>query len=109
METRARGDITIIAIPSRLDGTSATDTEAGLRDLISRGSRKIVCDFSGTEYVSSAGMRVLLSTGKALSQAGGRLALCALRPGVRKVFEIAGFTRIFPIAESCSDLEMIFH
>lgn len=97
METRTSGDISIAALVVRFDAYSAKEVESGITALLDAGCRKLVCDFSRTEYISSAGLRVLLAAAKKLKRLGGGIALCSLKPAVREVFEIAGFTGIFPI------------
>ena len=54
-------------------------------------------DFGGVEYISSAGLRVMLSLAKRVREKKGGLALCALGDGVRQVFELAGFLPLFVI------------
>ncbi|MCX6349177.1 MAG: STAS domain-containing protein [Candidatus Aureabacteria bacterium] len=85
---------------ARFDAYSARDVETALKGLIDGGAQKIVCDFSGTEYISSAGLRVLLSAAKILRKSGGKIVLAGMKPYVREVFETAGFTQLFPIFES---------
>jgi len=52
------------------------------------------------EYISSAGLRVLLMLAKKLQGTGGRLVLCAMPESVRLVFELAGFLPIFEIEDT---------
>ncbi|MDD1719771.1 MAG: STAS domain-containing protein [Methanoregulaceae archaeon] len=101
MNIQEEPGIAIFPIAKRFDSSTSPDVETALNRLIAGGTKKIICDFSGTEYVASAGMRVLLTTAKSLSKTGGKMVFCSLAPPVRKVFEIAGFTQIFPIFESC--------
>ena len=56
-----------------------------------------VIDLAGVDYVSSAGLRVILLAGKRLKAGGGRLALAGLRDNVREVFEMSGFLTLFPV------------
>jgi len=93
-------DIRVVALIARFDAYSARDVETALQGMIDGGAKKIVCDFSGTEYISSAGLRVLLSAAKILRKSGGKIALSGMKPYVREVFETAGFTQLFPIFES---------
>ena len=99
MNIKNVNDVRVAALVARFDAYSARDVETALKGLIDGGAKKIVCDFSSTEYISSAGLRVLLSTAKALQKSGGKIALCSLKPYVREVFETAGFTQLFPIFE----------
>lgn len=108
MEFRAltREDIAIISVFGRIDATSAPDLEGALDQYVNAGSIKLVVDFSGVEYISSAGLRVLLSVRKRLVPLKGELVLAGLRPFVREVFDMTGFSKIFPLykttAEACS-------
>ena len=60
----------------------------------------VVLDMQRVDYVSSAGLRVLLKAAKIARQEGHRLALAGLTPQVQEVFDISGFTAIFTIYES---------
>lgn len=97
METRTEGDITIAVMVPRFDAYTANDVETELKALITEGAKKIICDFSQTEYVASAGLRVLLSSAKSLQRSGGQILLVSMKPYVFEVFEISGFTQIFKI------------
>ncbi|HOT03937.1 MAG TPA: STAS domain-containing protein [Methanolinea sp.] len=92
-----RGDIPVVFLKGRMDATTSPDAEAHINRLIDGGDRQLVVDLSGLEYISSAGLRVLLSGLKRLKSSGGMLKLTALAPEIQKVFDIAGFNRLFPI------------
>jgi len=57
----------------------------------------VVVDFTALDYISSAGLRVLLGTAKRLSGAGGAQHLCGLTETVREVFQISGFSTILAV------------
>ncbi|HEX3001923.1 MAG TPA: STAS domain-containing protein [Methanoregula sp.] len=90
-------EIITIAMPPRLDANNAPDVESELRALLSGKPARIVLDFAGTEYVASAGLRILLVITRDQMKAGGKVALAGIRPQVLKVFDMAGFTSIFTI------------
>jgi len=73
---------------------------ATLKDLIAKENKERICDFSKTEYVASAGLRVLLSSAKSLHSSGGQILLISMKPYVYKVFVISGFTQIFKVFSS---------
>jgi anti-anti-sigma factor len=100
MEVKTEGDVTIVVIVPRFDAYTANDVEMVLRDLIAKGVKKLICDFSQTEYIASAGLRVLLSAAKSLQKSGGQIILVSMKPYVHEVFEISGFTQIFKICNS---------
>jgi anti-anti-sigma factor len=100
MEVKTEGDTTVAVMVRRFDAYTANDVEAALKDLIAKGTKKIVCDFSQTEYVASAGLRVLLSSAKSLQKVGGQIVMASMQPYVREVFDISGFTQIFKVFTS---------
>lgn len=95
---RESNGIKIVALDGRFDAQTAGSVDEALIGLLSAGTTKLLIDLSAVEYVSSAGLRVLLSTAKKLAGKGGKLVLCGLKPYVYEVFEVAGFTAIFQIA-----------
>jgi anti-sigma B factor antagonist len=76
---------------SRIDSSNAAAFEARCAALIAGGPKKVVIDFSGVDYISSAGLRVLLVAAKNAKSQGGALTLCGLRGNVRDVLEVSGF------------------
>lgn len=87
-----------LRITGRLDATSAPVAEQKINEVIATGASQLVLDFVGLEYVSSAGLRILLATAKKLSRQNGKIALFGLQDSVRTVFEISGFMAVFKIA-----------
>lgn len=95
-------DVVVVSISGQLDGTNANDALAFFEAQYSENSTKVLADFKEVSFVSSAGLRVLLSVVKELRRMGGDLRLVALQPDVQKVLAATGFTRIFKIYD---DLE----
>ena len=91
------GDVVIVKLSGRLDSSSAPPTEESFTRLLASGSRHLAIDLSNLEYISSAGLRVLLVVARKLQQAKGKVVLFGLVPNVREVFQISGFDRIFAI------------
>ncbi len=100
MEIRTEGDVTVAIMVPRFDASNANDIEMVLQGLIAKGVKKLVCDFSQTEYIASAGLRVLLSTAKSLQKSGGQIFIVSMKPFVHEVFEISGFSQIFKVYPS---------
>ena len=61
------------------------------------GGHALVLDFSAVDYISSAGLRVLMLASKQTKPVGGRLAIAALRPVVEEIFKISRFDLVFPL------------
>ena len=70
---------------------------------IESGERHVVIDLAQLDYISSAGLRVIVLAGKRLSAANGKMALCSLKDRVREVFDIARLSSIFSIYGSHDD------
>lgn len=84
----------LLALRGRIDSASAAVFEQAVLDLFAVPGRRAVLDFSAVDYISSAGLRVVLMAAKRARQGQGRLLLCGLLPHVREVFEISGFLKI---------------
>lgn len=100
IEVKIVGDVKIVVLMKRFDAYTAGPVEAKLTKLVGEGARKVVCDFSQTEYLASAGLRVLITATRNLQKVGGKLVLCAIKPYVLEVFDISGLNRIFKIYDS---------
>lgn len=97
VSTRTQGDVTIVAIAGSLDSTTSPAAQQALDAIVKAGAKKLAVDFSTLDYVSSAGLRVLLGTAKQVKAAGGALRMFGLNQSVREVFEISGFASILPV------------
>ncbi len=84
-----------VAVEGRLDTTTAPELEAELKKSMESAER-LVLDFSKLEYISSAGLRVLLAAHKTMSGKGGMKIIHA-NEIVREVFDVTGFTDILTV------------
>jgi golgi phosphoprotein 3 len=92
-----RGNTTILKLQGRLDTASVHDADQSLTATIDKGARQLVLDMSGLEYVSSAGLRLLLTTAKRLQQSQGRMVLAAPSDQAGQILEMAGFSNIISV------------
>lgn len=99
ISTRTSNDIHIVAIAGSLDSTTSPEAQKAL-DAVLVGARKVALDFSELDYISSAGLRVLLGAAKQLRASGATLRMFGLNPSVREVFEISGFSAILSVYAS---------
>jgi len=95
-----KNGITIMEAAGRLDSESAPETGKRLAELVEGGIRQFVLDLSSMDYVSSAGLRVLLNAARNAQKAGGRLVLAAASPQVKQVLDMVGFGAIIPVFET---------
>jgi anti-anti-sigma factor len=95
-EERA-GQALVIVPRGRIDSVSSGELERFVVARLDAGTRRVVIDLAGVDYISSAGLRVLLLAAKRLKPPQGVLVLCGLGPSVRAVLELAGFMSLFAV------------
>ena len=83
-----------------MDAVSSPALEKELSKLMAQGEKDFVIDLGELDYISSAGLRVILATAKRLKGKEGKILLASLQDMVKEVFEISGFSAIIPIYES---------
>lgn len=89
--------IMVVRLDGRLDATSAPQLDTKLSEQIDAGKSRILLDFGKVEYLSSAGMRLLLSDTRRLKGQGGQLGICSINDDVMEIIKVAGFERILNI------------
>lgn len=90
------GAVHVASLEGQLNSANAGEAETELLARVAPGAL-VVLDFTRLDYISSAGLRVVLVLAKRLKQAQGRLVLCSMQPHVREVFEISGFLAILEV------------
>jgi len=90
----------ILRIDGRLDAASAPILERKMANLIEENHHLLLLDFSRVDYLSSAGMRVLLSATKKLKAQKGSLILFSVADDVGEIIKMAGFDKILHICSS---------
>jgi anti-sigma B factor antagonist len=85
------GDIEIINITGSLDSNTSTEFEENIYSVIEEGAHRMIFNLETMDYISSAGIRVMLKVAKELKRREGLVVLCALQDYVKEVFHIAGF------------------
>jgi len=89
----------VLAASGRIDHASAEDFKTALQPYLKqceKGGDVVVLDFSAVEYISSVGLRVLMLAAKQAKSQGGAIAVAALQPVVKEIFEISRFTLVIP-------------
>ena len=84
----------------RLDSSTSPELEHVLTEQLAAGANRLLFDFSDLDYISSAGLRVILLAGKRLRGIDGKMVLVGMREVVREVFEMSGFLALFAVAET---------
>ena len=91
----ANGNTLNVAVAGRLDTTTAPELEEVLKSSLD-GVEDLRLDFKELEYISSAGLRVLLSTQKIMNKQG-KMTVCSVNSVVMEIFEVTGFSEILNI------------
>ena len=97
IETRESQGIQIVAFEGNLDTNTSPEAESKINELIEAGKQKLLVNFEQLNFISSAGLRVLLATVKKLNASGGDLRICSLNATVQEVFDISGFVTILSV------------
>ncbi|KAA0892943.1 STAS domain-containing protein [Pusillimonas sp. ANT_WB101] len=97
------GEVLVISASGQINSANAAQVESGLLAYVEQGERLCALDLSGLDYISSAGLRVVLILARGLKQKSGQLVLCGLQPQVHEVFDISGFLSILTVVASRSE------
>ncbi|MCR5456779.1 MAG: STAS domain-containing protein [Clostridiales bacterium] len=89
------GGKAVVSLSGRLDTTTAPDFEAAVKESID-SIGELTLDFKGLEYISSAGLRVILSVQKSMKHKGG-MKVIHVNEDVMEIFEVTGFSDILTI------------
>lgn len=100
IKTRKERAAVVVSLTGRMDAYSTPGFEKKLSDLIAEGEKNFIIDLGELDYISSTGLRIILTKARKLREKQGKLILAALKDMVKEVFESSGFSAIIPIYES---------
>ena len=100
LREESAGAVAVVVVSGRLDSNTSSALEDMLTGAIAAGKARLVLDLTTTQYLSSAGLRVLLLTARQVERANGRFVLYGLCDRVRDVLDLSGFLSELKI---CSD------
>jgi len=106
IKTNLCGEFTVVQADGRLDAETAAGFEIEVFGLLDAGQRNLIFDFQTLSYISSIGLRAILTCAKRIKTAKGKLALCGLSGGVLQVIEMSGFDTflsLFDTAEAAAE------
>ena len=95
IEKKSNASQLTVALTGRLDTTTAPELEKELKDSLN-GVTELVIDMAALEYISSAGLRVLLSAQKTMNKQGG-MKVIHVNETIQEIFEVTGFSDILTI------------
>ena len=91
----------LVTVSGRIDSSTAPDLETTLLGLIKAGQKNIVVNLKDTEFISSAGLKALLSALMKVRKMrpSGDVVISEIRPALRETFDLVGFDRLFSFYE----------
>ncbi len=97
------GEVKVVRMEGSLDTQTSPEAQSQIEQFIDQGATKIVVNFEKLDYVSSAGLRILLTTAKRLKANGGELRIWGLNGDVQDAFRFAGFHMILTVKNTESE------
>ncbi|MBR3018580.1 MAG: STAS domain-containing protein [Clostridia bacterium] len=94
---KQEGNTLTVTLEGRLDTVTSPQLEDELRTALN-GVTELVFDLAGLDYISSAGLRVLLTAQKTMNRQG-KMTICGVKPEIMEIFEVTGFVDILNIRE----------
>jgi anti-sigma B factor antagonist len=90
-------NVSIVSLGGRLDAYASSDVEQKLNALVDADEVCLVVNMERLDYISSSGLRVLLTSLKKVRKREGDIKLACLKPLIKEVFDVAGFSQLFSI------------
>lgn len=100
---RRQGNIVVLRPVGRINNDTSTEFQKKLLSAIGNDASAVLVDLSAVEYISSAGLRVLMVGSKQSKVTGGRLAVAELAPLVKEIFTISRFSHVVPVFETAAE------
>jgi anti-anti-sigma factor len=94
IKTEKQGDITVLSLIGRLDSPAAPESQEKMMPVLNQGSRFVI-DACKLEYVSSAGLRVLLLAAKKVAAKDGKAVMAGLSEEIKDIMKMTGFDHMF--------------
>lgn len=105
IDVRTEGDLTIVKPSGRIDATALQSFSAFIIKAVADGGKKILVDFTDTEYMSSAGIRSLMEGLRCVEEVNGTFAVCSPNENMRELFDVIRLDQVVKIYNS--DFEAI--
>ncbi|MYD04270.1 MAG: STAS domain-containing protein [Acidimicrobiia bacterium] len=100
INTVRTGGVLVIKAEGRIDGSNSADFLGSIQAVIDDDDTGVVLDFGGIDYISSAGLRVILLLAKELRGTNTGFGICSLSSAVQEIFSISGFDQIITVSDT---------
>jgi anti-sigma B factor antagonist len=92
--------VIIIYIDGDLTTNSSPKVETEFKDILDGTAKNVIINVERVNFIASTGLRIILALGKRLNKEGFKLTVCSMNSSTKSVFEMSGFTRVFPIFDN---------
>lgn len=103
IRSEKRAEAFILHLEGRLDAVSSPILEEAIIEVVEKNPKAVLLDFLKVDYISSAGLRVLLSNSKKLKSLHGSLVVYAMSDDVMEIVKMAGFEKVLTLANNEND------
>ena len=104
VKTRQLGNVALVVPAGRIDQSTAADLEAAVSPLWGHADvATLLLDFTGVEYISSVGLRVLMIASRQMRARRGRILIAGLQPIVAEIFAISRFDKVLEVFPTVRD------
>jgi len=103
IEVRRQKDVAVIILKGEVDAYTCARLREAMIEAIEDGGANLVVDMKNVEYIDSSGLGTLVGGLKRVSERQGTIAVVCTNPQIRKVFDITGLVKVFPIYGSEDD------
>jgi len=93
---RSTDSAVVIYVDGDMTTNTSPDVEEEIDELLDGEAKHVVINVEKVSFIASTGLRVILALGKKLSGKGLKLTVCSMNPSTKAVFEMSGFTKLFP-------------
>ncbi len=91
---------TVIYVDGDLTTNSSPQVEAEINEILEATNTNVIINVEKVNFIASTGLRIILVLGKRLNKDGLKLIMCSMNDTTKSVFDISGFSKMFPIFET---------
>ncbi|MCC7430395.1 STAS domain-containing protein [bacterium] len=100
IDTKKEESVSVVRISGFLDAHTAHELEAEFQGITSKGDYKILVNFAGLDYISSAGLGVFMGFIELVRENGGDIKMCEMNVKIYKIFDLLGFPNLYEIFDT---------
>ena len=100
---KREGEVVVLGPVGQIDNETSPVFQTELLQAVGEGNGRVLVDFGRVDYISSAGLRALMTASKKTKAGGGRIGVAALNKMVKEIYEISRFTLVVPAFDTIAE------